>query len=100
MRSLFITDTLLSRIDTGIISGFLGLTFYRMLNQFYDLEGHCIWDYKLLEADIYDSCFRTIMYNASLYLYDFFNQRVYMYIYIYIYKYIESRMLEQLSKRN
>ena len=96
MRSLFITHRLMAATDIGLISFFLGLTFHRMANQLFDDQGNCLWDYNNMKADIFDTISRIIMFNASLYLADYFTHKVFyifydIYIYIYYYYYYYYR---------
>ena len=76
MRSVWIQNRILSRVDTGLISMFLGLTFHRMLTQLYDKDNNCIWDYDMIKDDLVDSIFRIVCVNAFLYLSDYFTKMV------------------------
>ena len=82
MRSIFLTNPTLFWLDNGLITGFLGLTFHRMMSELFDNELKCTWDYKIFQADVQDSVSRLIMLYMVLYFADYLTKKVYIYIYI------------------
>ena len=92
MRSMFISGRKLSLIDDGITTIYLGLTFHRMVNELFDQNSKCIWEFEVFKADLVDTISRIMMFHVFLYFATYLTKKVifslYIYIYINIYIYI------------
>ena len=82
MRGIFLSTQLISWIDNGLITGFIGLTLNRMLNELFDSQFNCVWNYEVFKADMFECISRLLMILVMNYFGDYLTKKVYIYIYI------------------